>query len=59
MINLQFSIPNNRKNCETEEKENDSEFNLIEIIQSMRKSKIDFMYSVILQGYAENYTKLY
>lgn len=50
---LRYSIPNNRKNDETGEKEHDSKFTLIDILNSTSNAKTDFMYSVILSGDAE------
>lgn len=50
---LRYSIPNNKINDETEEKEDDSKFSLVEILNSTSNAKTDFMYSVILNGYAE------
>lgn len=41
---LKFAIPNNRKD------EKDSTFSLRDILESMTKSKTDFMYSVILNS---------
>ncbi|BDR66225.1 hypothetical protein K144312032_04530 [Clostridium tetani] len=46
--NLKYSLPNNRKNKETGEKEEDSEFSLRDIVKATSNSKTDFMYSVIL-----------
>lgn len=50
---LKFSIPNNRQIARTNEIENDSDFSLIDILKSTSDSKTDFMYSVIINGYAE------
>lgn len=44
---LKFTIPNNRKD------EKDSAFSLRDIVDSMSKSKTDFMYSVILKSLGE------
>jgi len=44
---LRFTLPNNRKD------EKDSEFSLRDILDSMSKSKTDFMYSVILNSLEE------
>lgn len=44
---LKYSIPNDK------EKEKNSEFSLVDILNSTSKAKTDFMYSVILNGYAE------
>ena len=44
---LKYSIPNNKRNSK------DSKFNLIDILNATSENKTDFMYSVILNGYAE------
>ncbi|MDQ0204292.1 AAA family ATPase [Pectinatus haikarae] len=44
---LRFTLPNNRKD------ESDSKFSLRDILDSMSKSKTDFMYSVILNSLEE------
>lgn len=44
---LKYSIPNNK------EKEKNSEFSLVDILNSTTNAKTDFMYSVILNGYAK------
>ena len=44
---LKYSIPNNKRNSK------DSKFNLIDILNATPENKTDFMYSVILNGYAE------
>lgn len=49
---LNFSIPNNKKNDEGEEEIN-SEFTLIDILNSTKNGKSNFMYSVILNNYTE------
>lgn len=49
---LQYSIPNNRTLAD-KTKEKDSKFNLIEILNSTSNGKTNFMYSVILNDYAE------
>ena len=57
---LHFSIPNNYKDS-TGKEINDSEFTMIDILNSTSNGKTDFMYSVILNGYAKemlpNYIK--
>lgn len=50
---LKYSIPNNKKDSQINKVEEDSEFSLIDILNSTSKAKTDFMYSVILNGYAE------
>lgn len=50
---LKYSIPKNKIDKETKLEEEDSEFRLIDILSSTSNKKIDFMYSVILKGYAE------
>ena len=52
-FNLRFSIPNNKQG------ESDSEFTIRNIIDSTANSKTDFMYSVILNAYAEKMLPLY
>lgn len=46
---LAYSIPHN-KTDEAGKKEEDSKFNLIDILDSTAEAKTDFMYSVILNG---------
>lgn len=52
---LKYSVPHNK------EGEDDSKFSLIDILKSTSDNKTDFMYSIILNGYAEemlpNYIK--
>lgn len=50
---LKYSIPTNKIKDGTKEKEEESEFSLVDILNSTANSKTDFMYSVILNGYAE------
>lgn len=49
---LKFSIPNNKKNNNGEEEEN-SKFTLVDILNSTKNGKTNFMYSVILNNYIE------
>lgn len=49
---LQYSIPMNRT-LANNTKEEDSEFNLIDILKATSNGKTNFMYSVILNSYAE------
>lgn len=51
--NLVYSIPDNKKDDKTCQIEDDSKFNLIDILNSTSESKTDFMYSVILNGYCQ------
>lgn len=55
---LQYSIPNNRTVAD-KTKEKDSTFNLIEILNSTSNGKTNFMYSVILNDYAEEMLPAY
>ncbi|MDF2884066.1 MAG: pathosis related protein [Clostridiaceae bacterium] len=50
---LKYSIPVNKIKDGTKEKEDDSEFSLVDILNSTSNAKTDFMYSVILNNYAE------
>lgn len=50
---LLFSIPNNYIDSETKVEMKDSTFDLMDILNSTSKHKTDFMYSVILNGFAE------
>ncbi|MFD3157660.1 AAA family ATPase [Haloimpatiens sp. FM7330] len=50
---LKYSIPGNKMKDGTKEKEDDSEFSLVDILNSTSDAKTDFMYSVILNRHAE------